>query len=129
MKREIATIDNELRQSLDMFTQLFSLEMTLFWQKTSLKIKKDYNKHIYIYIDYTYIYEDYYEHKFITDNLLLLFLPKTIISISDVSHNDLFSVEIGSKKTIFKRFYQLYFRPSGLQHKLLILIVSPDIFH
>ena len=41
MKREIATIDNELRQSLDMFTQLFSLEMTLFWQKTSLKIEKD----------------------------------------------------------------------------------------
>ena len=55
MKREIATIDNELRQSLDMFTQLFSLEMTLFWQKTSLKIKKDYNKHIYIYRLYIHI--------------------------------------------------------------------------
>ena len=48
-------------------------------------------------------------------------------SILGVAHNDLF-VEIGSKKT-FKRFYQLFFRTAGLQHKLLILIVSPNIFH
>ena len=27
----------------------------------------------------------------------------------------------------FKRFYQLLFRTAGLQHKLLILIVSPNI--
>ena len=26
-------------------------------------------------------------------------------------------------------FYQLFFRTAGLQHKLLILIVSPNIFH
>ena len=46
-----------------------------------------------------------------------------------MAHNDLFSVQIGSKKTIFKRFYQLFFRTAGLQHKLLILIVSPNIFY
>ena len=39
-----------------------------------------------------------------------------------VAHNDPFSD--GSKKTIFKRFYQLLFRTAGLQHKLLILQVS-----
>ena len=44
-----------------------------------------------------------------------------------MAHNDLF-VEIESKKT-FKRFYQLFFRTAGLQQKLLILIVSPNIFH
>ena len=34
-----------------------------------------------------------------------------------------------TKKTIFKRFYQLFFRTAGLQYKLLILIESPNIFH
>ena len=46
-----------------------------------------------------------------------------------LAHNDPFSVQIGSKKAIFKSFYQLFFRTAGLQHKLLILIVSPNIFH
>ena len=46
-----------------------------------------------------------------------------------VAHNDPFSVQIGFKKTIFKRFYKLFFRTAGLQHKLLKLIVSPNIFH
>ena len=46
-----------------------------------------------------------------------------------VAHNSPFSVQIESKKTIFKRFYQLFFRTAGLQHKLLILIVSPNIFY
>ena len=50
-------------------------------------------------------------------------------NILGVAHNDLFSVQIGSKKTILRRFYQLFFRTSGLQHKLLKLIVSPNIFH
>ena len=59
----------------------------------------------------------------------MLFLPKKAFSTLGVGHNDLFSVQIGFKKTIFKRFYQLFFRTAGLQHKLLILIVSPNIFH
>ena len=63
------------------------------------------------------------------DDLLLLFLSKNFFSILGVVHNNLFSVQIGSEKTIFKRFYQLFLRTSGLQHKLLLLIVSPDIFH
>ena len=49
--------------------------------------------------------------------------------ILDVAHNDPFFVQIGSQKTIFKRFYQLFFRTNGLQHKLLKLIESPNIFH
>ena len=32
-------------------------------------------------------------------------------------------------KTIFKRFYQFFFRTTGLQHKLLKLLESPNIFH
>ena len=38
-----------------------------------------------------------------------------------------FSMQIGSKKTIFIRFYQLFFRTAGFQHKLLILIVSSNM--
>ena len=34
-----------------------------------------------------------------------------------------------AQKTIFKRFYQRLFATTGLQHKLLKLIESPDIFH
>ena len=34
-----------------------------------------------------------------------------------------------AQKTIFKRFYQLFFRTTGLQHKLLTLIESPNIFY
>ena len=34
-----------------------------------------------------------------------------------------------AQKTIFKRFYQLFFGTTGLQHKLLILIESSNIFH
>ena len=63
------------------------------------------------------------------DDLLLLFLSKKFFSILGVVHNNLFSVQIGSEKTIFKRFYQLFFETSGLQHKLLIIIVSPNMFH
>ena len=37
--------------------------------------------------------------------------------------------KLGTKKTIFKRFYQLFFRTTGLQQELLILIESPNIFH
>ena len=32
-------------------------------------------------------------------------------------------------RSIFKRFYQPFFITTGLQHKLLILIESPNIFH
>ena len=48
--------------------------------------------------------------------------------ILGVVHNDFLFVQIGPKKTIFKRFYQLFFKTSGLQHKLLILIESSNIF-
>ena len=34
-----------------------------------------------------------------------------------------------AQKTIFKRFYQLFFGTTGLQHKLLILIEFPNITH
>ena len=57
------------------------------------------------------------------------FCQKRSFSILGVTHNDPFSVQIGSEKAFFKRFYQLFFRTAGLQHKLLILIVSPNIFH
>ena len=46
-----------------------------------------------------------------------------------MAHNDPFFVQIGHKKTIFKKFYQLFFRTTGLQHKLLKLSESPNIFH
>ena len=54
---------------------------------------------------------------------------ENFFSLLGVAHNDLFSVQIGSKKTIFKRFYQFFFRTVGLQHTLLTLIVSPNVFH
>ena len=51
-------------------------------------------------------------------------------SVVGVVHNDLLFVQIGPQKTLFKRFYQLFSRTAGLQHKLLILISeSPKIFH
>ena len=40
-----------------------------------------------------------------------------------------FLCKLGPKKTIFKTFFQLLFRTAGLQHKLLKLIESPNIFH
>ena len=54
---------------------------------------------------------------------------QNFFSALGMAHNDPFSVQIGSKKTIFKRFYQLFFRTAGLQHNLLILIVPPNILH
>ena len=57
------------------------------------------------------------------------FYQKKFFFILGVVHNDPFSMQIGSKKTIFQRFYQLFFRTAGFQHKLLILIVSSNIFH
>ena len=56
------------------------------------------------------------------------FCQKKKFSILGVVHKNPFSVQIGSKKTIFKRFYQLFLRTAGLQHKLLILIVSLTYF-
>ena len=53
---------------------------------------------------------------------------KNKIFILGMVHNDPFSMQIGSKK-FFKRFYQLFFRTAEFQHKLLILIVSSNIFH
>ena len=64
------------------------------------------------------------------DDLLCYFYQKKFFPILGVAHNDPFSVQIGSKKTTFKfkRFYQIFFRTAGLQNKLLILIVYPNIF-
>ena len=45
-----------------------------------------------------------------------------------VANNNPFLVQIGSKKTILRRFYLPFLRTYGLQHKLLILIESPNIF-
>ena len=52
-----------------------------------------------------------------------------MFSIWGVTHSEPFFVQIGPKKTIFKRFYQHFFRTTRLQHKLLILIESHYIFH
>ena len=60
---------------------------------------------------------------------LVIFAKKNLFSILGSAHNDPLFVQIGSNKTIFKRFYQLVFRTAGLQHKLLILIESSNIFH
>ena len=59
----------------------------------------------------------------------MLFLPKRLFSILGEAHNETIFVDIGPKKTIFKRFYQLFFRTIGLQHKLLTSIEPPSIFH
>ena len=56
------------------------------------------------------------------------FCQKKFFSILGVAHNNPFSVQIGSKKTTFKRFYQLFFRTTGLQHKLLILLYPLTYF-
>ena len=47
------------------------------------------------------------------DDLLLLFLAPKFFSILGVAHNGQFSVQIGSKKTVFKRFYQLFLDSRG----------------
>ena len=52
-----------------------------------------------------------------------------MFSIWGVTHSEPFFVQTGPKKTIFKRFYQHFFRTTRLQHKLLILIESHYIFH
>ena len=57
------------------------------------------------------------------------FYQKKLFFVLGMTHNDPFFVQIGPKKTIFKWFYQLFFRTNRLQHKLLILIESPIIFH
>ena len=54
------------------------------------------------------------------------FYQKKNFFILGMVHNDTF---LWVQKTIFKRFYQLFFRTARFQHKLLILIVSSDIFH
>ena len=60
---------------------------------------------------------------------LLLFLPKKIFFILGMALNDPFFTQTGSKKNFLKRFYQLLFGTTGLQHKLLILIQSPNKFY
>ena len=53
------------------------------------------------------------------------FYQKIFFPILSVAQNHPFSVQIGPKNNL----YQLFFRTAGLQHKLLTLIVSPNIFH
>ena len=96
--------------------------MTLFWHKTSLKIEKDSSLSQNIW---------YFDKIKIFSKLKMSFCyfcqKKSIVG---VVHNDLLFVQIGPQKTLFKRFYQLFSRTAGLQHKLLILISeSPKIFH
>ena len=58
----------------------------------------------------------------------MLFLPKkNFFFILGVVHNDPFSMQIGSKKTIFQRFYQ-FFQNCWLSAHV-INIVSSNIFH
>ena len=46
-----------------------------------------------------------------------------------MAYNDHFFVQIRPKKVIFQSFYQYFLRTTGLQHKLLKLIESSNIFH
>ena len=69
------------------------------------------------------------KHFLKADDLFLLFLPKKFFFILGVVHNDTFSMQIGSKNTIFKRFYQLFFRTAGFQQVININCVSSNIFH
>ena len=61
------------------------------------------------------------------DDLLLLFLPQKLFLYWVWPIMTPFLCKL-VQKTIFKRFYQLFFRTNGLQHKLLILIESPNTF-
>ena len=56
------------------------------------------------------------------------FCQKQLFFVLVVAHNDPFFVQIGPKKH-FLRGFPIFFRTNGLQHKLLILIESPSIFH
>ena len=69
------------------------------------------------------------KNKFWKLMICFCYFCQNFFSALGMAHNDPFSVQIGSKETILKRFYQLFFRTAGLQHKLWILIVSPNIFH
>ena len=60
---------------------------------------------------------------------LVISVKIKLFYILGMAHNYPFFVQITPNKTIFKRFYQLFFKTTGLQHNLLILIESPNIFH
>ena len=55
------------------------------------------------------------------------FFQKTLFFILGVIYNDPFCANCGQKSN-FQRVYP-FFRATGLQHKLLILLESPNIFH
>ena len=57
------------------------------------------------------------------------FCQKRFFFILSVVHNDPFSMQLESKKTILKRFYPAFFRTAGFQHNLIKLSVSSNIFH
>ena len=64
--------------------------------------------------------------------MLLLFLQKKLFFILVVVQTDPFlcsAVLIGSQKKMFYRFYQIFFRTTGLQQRLLILTESPNMFY
>ena len=54
---------------------------------------------------------------------------KKLFFILSMAYNDHFFVQIRPKKVIFQSFYQYFLRTTGLQHKLLKLIESSNIFH
>ena len=60
-------------------------------------------------------------------DLHLLFLQKIFFALG-VAHTNPFFVQVAPKKSNFERFYQ-FFRTTGFQLKLLMLIESPNIFH
>ena len=58
------------------------------------------------------------------------FCQQKLFFILGVGHNDLFFCKVGPKSKLLEILpHFFFFRTTGLQHKLLILIESPNIFH
>ena len=62
---------------------------------------------------------------YFTRSTLVIFEQKNLA----VVHADLFFEHVRPQNKNFQRSYQFVFRTSGLQHKSLILIESPNTFH
>ena len=98
--------------------------MTLFWQKTSLK-KMIHNS------GKTYIYFDKIKSFWKLMICCCYFCPQNFFFILWVAHNDsFFCANCGKKSNFFKALpIFFFFRTAGVQHKVLILIGFPNIFH
>ena len=62
---------------------------------------------------------------YFTRSTLVIFEQKNLA----VVHADLFFEQVRPQNKNFQRSYQFFSRTSGLQHKSLILIESPNTFH